>query len=278
MAELSVFLPAPAAAAVLETVDRYARLEKQAGSTEPIGVLRARALVDLVLRPWDTSRPAVTAHLTVLAPLPALAESDGVGAVDGRPITAAHLRELLEQLDALCPGGLRAPTGGSLLLALTDPGTGRLRATVTQGELELLVRRGCPHHPGTADCECPLLAEPAAPQRYRPTPAQRRFLRARDHRCRMPGCTARAGWVDLDHVVPHEDGGETACENLCCLCRRHHRLKTHAPGWSFVMDDDGVLTVTTPSGVARITRPPGHDWRLDPAPDPPRRPEEEPPF
>ncbi|MCA0143596.1 HNH endonuclease signature motif containing protein [Blastococcus sp. LR1] len=269
MAELSVFLPAPAAAAVYETADRYARLEKEAGSPEPIGVLRARVLVALVLRPWDTSRPPVTAHLTVLAPLPVLANSVGVGAVDGRPITARDLRELLEQLDALCPGGLQAPTGGSMLLALTDPGTGRLRATVTRRELETLVRRGCPTHPGPdSDCACAVLGEPEAPDRYSPTRAQRRFLRARDHRCRMPGCSSRAGWVDLDHVVPHSDGGETSCDNLCCLCRRHHRLKTHVPGWTFVMDDDGVLTVTTPSGVTRVTRPPGSDWNLDPTPEP----------
>jgi hypothetical protein len=41
------------------------------------------------------------------------------------------------------------------------------------------------------------------------------------------------------------------------LCRRHHRLKTHAPGWRFTMTADGVLSVTTPSGVTRTTRPPG---------------------
>ncbi|MFD2092822.1 HNH endonuclease signature motif containing protein, partial [Blastococcus deserti] len=75
--------------------------------------------------------------------------------------------------------------------------------------------------------------------------------------CRHPGCHNDAGWADLDHVLPHADGGQTACENLCCLCRRHHRLKTHAPGWRFTMTPDGVLTVTTPSGVTRTTRPPG---------------------
>ncbi|RBY88918.1 HNH endonuclease [Blastococcus sp. TBT05-19] len=279
MAELSVFLPAPAAAAIYDTADRMARLEKEAGSAAPIGLLRAQALLALVLRPWDTSRPPVTAQLTVLAPLPVLADGVGVGEVDGRPITAADLRDLLEQLDALCPGGLQAPTGGSMLLALTDPGTGRLRATVTRRELEALVRRGCPQHGGAgADCGCAVLGEPEAPGRYRPTPAQRRFLRARDHRCRMPGCSSRAGWVDLDHVVPHDEGGETSCDNLCCLCRRHHRLKTLAPGWSFVMDDDGVLTVTTPSGVTRVTRPPGHYWHLEPAPASPEPPEDEPPF
>jgi hypothetical protein len=56
-------------------------------------------------------------------------------------------------------------------------------------------------------------------------------------------------------VVPHAEGGATDCANLCCLCRRHHRLKTHAPGWTFTLDPDGALLVTTPSGVTRVTRP-----------------------
>src|SRR3712207_8861978 len=41
----------------------------------------------------------------------------------------------------------------------------------------------------------------------------------------------RVGWADLDHVVPHADGGQTSCTNLCCACRSHHRLKTFARGW-----------------------------------------------
>jgi hypothetical protein len=95
--------------------------------------------------------------------------------------------------------------------------------------------------------------------RYAPTPAHRRFATTRDRTCRHPGCRNDAGWADLDHVLAHADGGQTSCENLCCLCRRHHRLKTHAPGWSFAMAPDGTLTVTTPSGVTRTTRPPGLD-------------------
>ncbi len=58
-------------------------------------------------------------------------------------------------------------------------------------------------------------------------------------------------------MVAHAEGGETDCSNLCCLCRRHHRLKTHARGWRYAMRPDGVLTVTTPSGITRVTRPPG---------------------
>jgi hypothetical protein len=122
---------------------------------------------------------------------------------------------------------------------------GRLVAAVTRRELEKAVRRG--HG----------LGPPPAVDRYEPTPAQQRFGRTRDRTCRHPGCGNHAGWADLDHVVAHADGGETDCSNLCCLCRRHHRLKTHTRGWSYVMTCDGILTVTTPSGITRVTRPPG---------------------
>jgi hypothetical protein len=275
MAELSVFCPQPLAAAIRNTLEGYARMAKDAGDARPIGQLRVGVLADLVLRPWDTSRPPVTAHLTVSAPLPALRPSTTVAGqarptaeVDGEPITAGALRELLEHLDALCPGGLQAPAGGSLHLALLDPHTGRLRAVLSRRDLQRLAAQGCPDHPDR-DCRCPLLEGPPPVGRYRPTAAQRRFLSTRDRTCRHPGCRNRAAWADLDHVLPHADGGITDCTNLCCLCRRHHRLKTFAPGWSFDMDDDGILTVTTPTGVTRITRPPGLRPTPDPADDPP---------
>jgi hypothetical protein len=101
------------------------------------------------------------------------------------------------------------------------------------------------------------LCPPPPVDRYEPTPAQRRFHITRDRTCRHSGCPNRAGWADLDHVLAHGDGGDTDCTNLCCLCRRHHRLKTHARGWTYAMTDDGILSVTTPSGVTRISRPPG---------------------
>ncbi len=96
-------------------------------------------------------------------------------------------------------------------------------------------------------------------------------MTTRDRTCRHPGCRSRAAWADLDHVVPHADGGPTVCDNLCCLCRRHHRLKTHAKGWRYVLTPDGVLTVTTPSGITRTSRPPGLRCPADPIlPGPPR--------
>ena len=73
-------------------------------------------------------------------------------------------------------------------------------------------------------------------------------MTTRDRTCRMPNCGQRVGWADLDHVIAHACGGATSCTNLCCLCRTDHRLKTFARGWRFVMDPDGTLHVTTPSG------------------------------
>ncbi|MGY1593423.1 HNH endonuclease signature motif containing protein [Geodermatophilus sp. SYSU D00708] len=167
------------------------------------------------------------------------------GEVDGQPITAAHLRELLAQLDAVCPGGLQPLTGGTLTVALTDA-AGGLLATTTRAELQRLARRGCPTHPD-GKCGYPLLGRPAATDGYAPTAAQRRWLQARDHTCRHPGCATTAGRADLDHVTPHGCGGQTSCENLCCLCRRHHRLKTFARGWTHALTPDGVLSVTPPA-------------------------------
>jgi hypothetical protein len=125
-----------------------------------------------------------------------------------------------------------------------------------------MVRRGCPDHPDhpdhpDGDCDCAVLGMPPPVDRYEPTPAQRRFVKTRDRTCRHPGCHNRAGWADLDHVIPHTEGGKTDCCNLCCLCRRHHRLKTHARGWRYAMTCDGELSVTTPSGITRTSRPPG---------------------
>jgi hypothetical protein len=251
MGELRAPMPLPDASAVRAEVDAQARGLKTAGDERPIGQLRAAVLAQLVTRPWQ-ERPAVSAHVEVVASLDTL-ESAAAGAaglgrepvlVDGEPVTAAVARGLLERLDALCPGGLQAPTDGSLILSVTDA-EGRLLVAVTRRELEAAVRHGrglCP---------------PAAVDRYEPSPAQQRFGRTRDRSCRHPGCGNRAGWADLDHVVAHAEGGATDCANLCCLCRRHHRLKTHARGWCYVMTPDGVLTVTTPSGITRVTRPPG---------------------
>ncbi|MGY1671766.1 HNH endonuclease [Geodermatophilus sp. SYSU D00710] len=267
MATLAAELPAEVAAACHALVDSLARMLKADGDPRPIGELRCAVVADLIQRPWQTG-PAVTAQLTIIAGLAALAgDREEAGEVNGLPITAAHLRELLRELDAL---GVRAPEGGSVTVALPDA-DGTLRATGTLDRLRRLARTGCDRHPDGADepdCGCPVLDRPDPVDRYTRTPAQQAFVRTRDRACRFLTCGQRVGWADADHVLPHADGGVTDCANLCCLCRSHHRLKTFARGWRFHLHPDGTLTVTTPSGITRTTRPPG--VRPPPAaPDPP---------
>jgi hypothetical protein len=218
---------------------------------------------DLLLRPWQAGR-AVTAYLQITATLASLAGTSAeCGELSGLPITAPHLRELLARLDAL---GVQTPDGGSVTLALTDD-DGTLRATSTLDRLRRLAARGCPEHQG-AECSCAVLDRPEPVDRYTPSVAQQAFVRTRDRTCRFPTCSQRVGWADADHVLPHAQGGPTDCANLCCLCRSHHRLKTFARGWRFEMSPDGTLTVTTPSGITRTTRPPGMR-PPPPVPDPP---------
>ena len=184
-------------------VDAHARALKEAGDERPIGQLRSAVLMDRVTRPAQ-ERPAVSAHLEVVASLDTL-ESAAAGApgmgkepvlVDGEPVTAALARELLERLDALCPGGLAGADRRH-----PDPRDhrrdGRLLAAVTRRELETAVRRG----------EGLRARRSASWTGTSPRPAQQRFSRTRDRTCRHPGCGNRAGWADLDHVLPHADGG-----------------------------------------------------------------------
>jgi hypothetical protein len=285
MSRLIIDLPVWKAAACTDAVRQYAALARAAGDTRPIGVIRAEIAADLMLRPWDKSRPAVTAQLVVHAPLAALepAEPDAPqpGAeVAGEIVTAAQCRELLEQLDML--GVRAAPSGGCVYVAVGDPVTGRLVALATRSELRRAsetrrrrrTRRGSSNRSPEAISDGPGLRPPAPTSAYRPTAHQRRFVRVRDRTCRMPGCRRAPGRCDIDHGIAHGDGGPTDCWNLCCLCRRHHRIKTFARDWSFELLADGRLIVRTPSGVSRITRPPG--WSFEVEPDPPWVDEEAP--
>ncbi|SDP32707.1 protein of unknown function [Klenkia soli] len=219
-----------------------------------------------------TSLPAAGPHgdrASLLAAGPGACRGAQVGHVDGLPVTPAAVRSLLTWIDAL---GLTHPDGGGeLAFTITGHG-GRLLAVATPEELAAAANAGRGIGP-----------PPAAPG-YTPTAAQYRYLRARDRHCRFPGCRQVARACDADHVTRYDRhnpaaGGPTCVRNLAMLCRRHHRLKTHARGWRFAVDADGTLHVTTPGGTTRTTRPPamgevldletGPPPRYDPADDPP---------
>src|SRR5215218_3941218 len=115
MATLAAELPADEAAEAYDLIDQLAAMAKADGDARPIGQLRAEVCSLLLRRPADSGRPGVSANVTVTAALDALeGTATTPGAVDGLPMTAAHLRDLLQRLGAL---GLRAPEGGTLTLA-----------------------------------------------------------------------------------------------------------------------------------------------------------------
>jgi len=93
---------------------------------------------------------------------------------------------------------------------------------------------------------------------YRPPEALARYVRARDRTCRFPGCHRRAEHCDLDHACPWEQLGLTCPANLGALCRRHHRLKTHA-GWHLQSHPDGSATFTSPTGHIYQRNPIDHN-------------------
>ena len=282
MGRVTIDMPVWKSLACVDAVRQHAELQRAGGDTRPIGQIRAELAADMLLQPWDKTRPSVTAQLVIHAPLRALRPADPSvpqppAEVNGEVVTAAQCREILEELDML--GVRSAPAGGCVQVAIGDPVTGRLVTVATRSELRRAAgRRRHRRRAGAASSardDGPGLRPPPGTSRYRPTAAQRRFVAADDRHCRMPGCRRRPGRCDIDHVVPHGAGGPTECWNLCCLCRRHHRIKTFARGWSFELLDDRRLIVRTPSGVSRVTVPPG--WCYDAEPDPPWLDEEAPP-
>jgi len=91
------------------------------------------------------------------------------------------------------------------------------------------------------------LNQPLRCNSYEPSPRLAEQVRLRDGTCVFPWCQRPARSCDLDHIVAHSDGGETSSANLACLCRLHHRMKTHA-GWSYTMVEPGVFLWRSPRG------------------------------
>ena len=87
------------------------------------------------------------------------------------------------------------------------------------------------------------------------TPAQKRYLVARDIRCRFPGCRRPATECDIDHREDWALGGKTDIDNLGAFCESHHTLK-QAAGWTVVQMPGGRLHFTAPSGLEYDDDPP----------------------
>ncbi|MEW6269253.1 MAG: DUF222 domain-containing protein [Thermodesulfobacteriota bacterium] len=84
--------------------------------------------------------------------------------------------------------------------------------------------------------------------------ALHRALRLHDDACRFPGCTNRI--TDAHHIRHWAHGGATKLDNLCLLCRRHHRL-VHEHGYRIERSSSsGELTFLRSDGSRLPTAQP----------------------
>ncbi|MGY2128919.1 DUF222 domain-containing protein [Blastococcus sp. SYSU DS0617] len=192
------------------------------------------------------------------------------GSAAGRVRTAAgtldDLHAMADAQRAALADLLDRSAGGGLVdrprIALVDELTGALLCLTDSDELRrhaTCSARRCRRNPAGCDHDLagrPGLGPPGPTDGYRPRAALDRFVRARDPRCRFPGCRRRVPrGGELDHDRPWPEG-PTSAGNLVGYCTGHHRGKHQAPGWQHHLAADGTLTVTTPTGLAATTAPP----------------------
>ena len=250
-------LPEADALAVAAALRAGSALARAAGDPRTLSQLRADGLTAAVTgRPGHygvscdvpehaTGRPAVSARIDVSI---AWASLSGRGHEPGEvagygPVPASTVVDLLGMLVQS-----RAADGLTVRGLLVDAATGRLVGLA--GDLGPVswvdsVR------PGAG---------------YAHSAAMDALVQSRDRICRAPGCHRPATACDADHIVAWPDG-PTTLPNTAMLCRYHHRLKTHAPGWTMSGSGDDDVVWTTPSG-RQATTSPEHLLRSRPAADP----------
>jgi hypothetical protein len=286
MATLSAVLPIPVARAVLDALRQYAEAAATDGDDRTEAQRMVDCLVDLVLRPGEHGMAPVQARLTLVAAVETLLGSDEPGEVDGDLVPAEMVRQLARVLGLLPDPTACAPTdepvaddpdgtavvGGPVVGASSSAGAGTIAAISALLRSRTLAGSSLEHRPHLAlvdelSGQLVALTDAAGLRRgqalgpppespgYRPEAELDRFVRLRDRRCRFPGCRARPIRCDLDHELPWP-WGPTSHDNLCCLCRHHHRLSHQAPGWRLRGLADGGVEWTTPGGIVATTHPP----------------------
>jgi hypothetical protein len=219
-------------------VAQGAAQQKALGSTESLDVRRAKALGDL-------ARTQTALDLLTGSPAP-----DRASGPDPDPRRQGDLppaREVVihAHFDASAVGEVTVfgPTGrmeeGQRLVLLDQ-----VRSWCGESHTKVTIRP-------VIDLNTELTAEGyAIPDRIREQ------VILRDRTCVFPWCTRPARRSDVDHIVEFDHDaaaegrpqpGPTTTSNLACLCRSHHRLKTHT-AWRYRMLEPGVFEWTSPHG------------------------------
>jgi hypothetical protein len=144
--------------------------------------------------------------------------------IDARVEVTVPLETLLKLTDA--PGDLAGygPMLGDIARQLAE------QSRQQQWRYTVIGPQGRPVHHGTT---------------RRPTAEVARKVRTRDRTCRAPGCRMPAIRCDIDHRRDWQHGGESTEDNLCCVCRHHHRMK-HQAHWRYRQIAPGVWAWTSP--------------------------------
>jgi hypothetical protein len=106
----------------------------------------------------------------------------------------------------------------------------------------------------TADAATGGCAHAEGSPAYRPPSRLREHVTARDLTCRFPTCGQPAWRADLDHTIPHDQGGRTCKCNLGGGCRKHHILKQD-PRWKLEQTRPGEFAWTTAAGRTNTIGP-----------------------
>ncbi|MCK6209197.1 HNH endonuclease [Georgenia sp. EYE_87] len=102
----------------------------------------------------------------------------------------------------------------------------------------------------------------------------RRAVTTRDRTCQWPGCTIRAAWSEIHHIVWFSRGGPTSVGNAATLCSYHHhvvhnesvRIVPLADGFGFHRADGSLIGTRRRPPGRRRGAPPGAGDRSPQAP------------
>lgn len=264
MAWLSAYLPAEQAGGIYNRLDAGARGLQAPDESRTLTQLRADVFTDLLthtcagdIYPSTGFRGiSATVHITVpaltlLKQMPGAAGNGPAGFDAGgneAGESASNDGPPNEDLNGAAPTGHRSAGDRHEYAVLEgygpiDPETAARLAGHAPSFLRILT------HPETG------AALSIGRVTYRPPKHLQDWVRVRDKTCRHPGCNRAAMATELDHTVPWHKGGHTDHDNLACLCKKHHMLKTKEH-WDYMQPEAGIITAMAPSGKTYTTQPP----------------------